>query len=354
MSRPRRPIRVLVVEDSATARQLLVELLRGDGAFEVVGEADSGIAAVEAAARLRPDLITMDVHLPGLDGLAATRQIMREAPTPIVIVSSTISPSDVKAALTATQAGALMVVPKPTHPGDPDFPRQRAEFLTMARGMAEVRVVRRWGGVHAGAPRPPRRFPASATPQLVAIGTSTGGPAALLRILSDLPSHFPLPIVVVQHMAHGFMDGLTGWLGANSGRRVEIATAGLQLSPGVTYIAPDDHHLGVTTSGRAVLNRGPAINGFRPSVDHLFEQCALTYGPSLLAVILTGMGQDGLAGLRVVKQRGGRVIAQDEASSVVFGMARGAVLEGLADEVLPLDDIGRRIGAVTAEEEAAS
>lgn len=344
-------IRVLVVEDSSTARMLLVELLRSDGGFEVVGEAVDGIQAVEAARRLLPDLITMDVNLPGLDGLEATRQIMRAAPTSIVIVSSAMSPSDVGAALTATRAGALMVVPKPTNPLSPDYPRESAEFLSMARAMAAVHVVRRWSGVRASgaeAAAPVRPAGVSVHPRLLAIGTSTGGPAALHRVLSDLPEDFPLPIVIVQHMAHGFMPGLANWLASNCKRQVVVGVAGEVVEPGIAYLGPDDHHFSVSSSGRIALAGGAPLNGFRPAVDHLFQACAQAYRGAVLAAILTGMGEDGVQGLRVVKQLGGYVVGQDEASSVVFGMARAASIERLTDELLPLDSIGRRLHALAA------
>lgn len=347
------PIRVLVVEDSPTVRQLLVTLLREDG-FDVVGECETGHEAVEAATRLRPDLITMDVHLPGLDGLEATREIMASVPTPIVIVSGAIAPSDVDAALTATRAGALMVVPKPGDPRADDFPQRRDEFLAMARAMAGVRVVRRWGSTRTsritprapGTTSPARQAPVA--PRLVAIGTSTGGPAALERILTDLPADFALPVLVVQHMAHGFTRGLADWLAHNTGRRIIIAAGGEAVRGGVVYVAPDDQHLGISSAGRITLSDGAPRGGFRPSVDSLFESCARAYGASLVAVILTGMGQDGVAGLRAVKLSSGYVIGQDESSSVVFGMARAAIGEGLVDEVVPIDAIGARLGALAA------
>ncbi|MDB4906041.1 MAG: Chemotaxis response regulator protein-glutamate methylesterase [Gemmatimonadetes bacterium] len=342
-------IRVLVVEDSTTARQLLVELLRSDGGFDVVGEAVDGLQAVEAARRLLPDLITMDVNLPGLDGLEATRQIMRAAPTSIVIVSSAMSPSDVDAALTATRAGALMVVPKPTNPMSPDFPRESSEFLAMARAMAAVRVVRRWSGVRAAGPdavAPARAGGAIVAPRLLAIGTSTGGPAALHRVLSDLPADFPLPIAIVQHMAHGFMPGLANWLANNCGRKVVVGVAGEVVEPGVAYLGPDDHHFSVSASGRITLAGGVPLNGFRPAVDHLFKASAEAFNGAVLAAILTGMGEDGVQGLRTLKQLGGYVIGQDESTSVVFGMARAASIERLTDELLPLDSIGRRLHAL--------
>ncbi|HEX3867842.1 MAG TPA: chemotaxis-specific protein-glutamate methyltransferase CheB [Gemmatimonadaceae bacterium] len=347
-----RRIRVLVVEDSPTARQLIVALLRDDGDFEVVGEAANGVDAVAAAVQLAPDLITMDVHMPVMDGLDATREIMRRAPTPIVIVSGTFSRDDVEAALTATRAGALMVVPKPDSPTSGDFSLRRDEFLSMAKAMAAVRVVRRWRGARptSASDRSTNGWPSAphVAPRLVAIGTSTGGPAALYRILTDLPAEFPLPVVIVQHMAHGFIDGLANWLSSNTGHRVVVGASGEVVLPNVAYIAPDDQHMSVLQDGRIALSKIGPVNGFRPAIDQLFDGCARAFGGSLIAAILTGMGQDGAAGLRTAYRGGAHVIAQDEASSVVFGMARTAIEDGVVSEILPLDAIGHRLAALAA------
>lgn len=351
MTRPPRRIRVLVAEDSSTVRQLLVELLRSDPAFEVVAEAANGAEAVARAIELRPDLVTMDVHMPIIDGLDATKEIMREAPTPILVVSSAASSGDVGLALSATQAGALMVVPKPEHPRSADFDRQCQQFLSMARAMAGVKVVRRWQpGAGLGALRAPRaRLRAGV--RLVAIGTSTGGPAALRRVLLDLPRELPVPVLVVQHIAPGFVGGLADWLGANVSLKVTIAADGEPLRPGVVYLAPDDRHLGVTVDGRVQLLDTAPVGGFRPSADVLFDQCARAYGPGVLALVLTGMGRDGVDGLATVRAGGGRVLAQDEASSVVFGMAAEAVRGGVVDEVLPLQALGRRVAELTVDQD---
>ena len=337
-------IRVIVAEDSATTRMLLVELLRSALDFDVVGQAENGAEAIERAVQLAPDLIIMDVHMPIVNGLDATKEIMRQAPAPILMVSASASFSDVALGLSATQAGALMILEKPHNPADPHFADEAQQFLSMARAMAGVKVVRRWSAPRPSTPVTPAT-PSSAkrSVKLVAIGTSTGGPAALHRIFIDLPREFPVPIVVVQHMAHGFIDGLGKWLSANVALRVTTATRGEQLEPGTVYLAPDNVHLGVSPDGRVALAETAPLSGFRPSADYLFDSCARAFGASLVAVILTGMGSDGAQGLATVKARYGRVIAQDERSSVVFGMNQQAIERGLADEVLPLDTIGRRL-----------
>jgi two-component system chemotaxis response regulator CheB len=330
---------------------LLVALLDSSSGFEVVGEAENGADAIERAISLSPDLIIMDVHMPILDGLDATKEIMREAPAPILMVSASASTSDVALGLSATQAGALMILEKPHNPADPEFANEAAQFIAMARAMAGVKVVRRWGIPSIGATTPSRSMPAHPTlaqsPKLIAIATSTGGPAALHRILIDLPRELPVPVLVVQHMARGFIDGLAKWLGANVPIKVTTAAQGEPLRAGTVYLGPDDEHLGVTPDGRAVLSHAGPVSGFRPSADYLFDSCARSYGSSLIAVILTGMGSDGADGLRTVKARGGRVIAQDERTSVVFGMNQQAIERGLVDDVLPLDTIGRRLAELT-------
>ncbi|OGU02014.1 MAG: chemotaxis response regulator protein-glutamate methylesterase [Gemmatimonadetes bacterium GWC2_71_10] len=332
-------IRVVVAEDSLTVRELLVGILESDPEFRVVGQAKTGAEAVELAIRLRPDLITMDVHMPALDGFEATKEIMVHAPAPIIIVSSSASQADVELSFNTMRAGALMVVAKPDNPQSPLFNGRREQFVAMAKAMAQVKVVRRWATQTLPATAPASRRRASGPPlQLVAMAASTGGPAALQRILADLPGDFPAPILIVQHIATGFVAGLAGWLGGACNLHVKVAEAGDPLVGHTVLIAPDDRHLGIA-QGRAVLSDAPPLGGFRPSATHLFETAARAYGASLAAIVLTGMGSDGVAGLAAVKTAGGRVLAQDEASSVVFGMPREAVVAGLADEVLPVGGI---------------
>jgi two-component system, chemotaxis family, protein-glutamate methylesterase/glutaminase len=338
------PIRVLIAEDSATERAFLSELFSRSEDFVVAGVAVNGAEAIERAIALSPDLIIMDVYMPVVDGLDATKEIMRESPTPIVMVSASSSAGDVAVGLSATQAGAMILLAKPSNSASPNFEEDCRQLLAMAKAMASVKVVRRWGGV--GARPSPSHGRAAVSPRqmrLVAIGTSTGGPAALHRILIDLPPTFTAPIVIVQHMARGFIGGLAKWLSANVALKVLVAEDGQTLLPGTVYLAPDDHHMGVRGDGRVALSSAAAIGGFRPSIDFLFDAYARGYEDGLVALTLTGMGQDGVEGLRTVKSRGGRVIAQDERSSVVFGMAQKAIEAKLVDEIHPLGGIGRRL-----------
>jgi two-component system, chemotaxis family, protein-glutamate methylesterase/glutaminase len=342
-------IRVLVVEDSATDRELLVATLRSDPEFAIVGQAENGARAVELARELRPDLITMDILMPVLDGLEATKEIMVQAPTPILVVSSTVRDRGVELSLDAIRAGALMCVEKPLPPGSPDYERRRSQFLGLAKAMAQVKVVRRWATRGRSGAAAIERQPARPV-RLVAIAGSTGGPAALQRILMDLPGDFPLPVVVVQHIAAGFVLGLAEWLRSSCGLRVKVAEEGEGLAPRTVYLASDDRHLGVTRARTIRMSDIGPINGFRPSATHLFETAAEAYGSSVAAVVLTGMGNDGVEGLRAVKRAGGQVIAQDEATSVIYGMPREAVAAGVVDAELPITEIGPRLAMLVAGE----
>jgi two-component system, chemotaxis family, protein-glutamate methylesterase/glutaminase len=338
-------IRVLIAEDSVTDRELLKEILSSDPGFRVVGQAENGARAVELARELRPDLITMDILMPVLDGLEATKEIMVQAPTPILVVSSALGARGVELSLNAMRAGALMAVEKPGAPGSPGFAERRSQFLALAKAMSEVKVVRRWASSGREVKVPRRTAPGStgAGARLVAIAGSTGGPAALHRVLTDLPGDFPLPIVVVQHIANGFVAGLAEWLRSASDLRVKVAEDGEPLAARTVYLASDDRHLGVSSGCQIEMSSAGPIGGFRPSATHLYHTAAHAYGSTVIAVVLTGMGNDGVEGLRAVKQAGGRVIAQNEATSVIYGMPKEAVAAGVVDLELPITEIGPRL-----------
>lgn len=337
-------IRVIVADDSATARYLLRAILEAEGDMRVIAEAHNGAEAVELVERQKPDLVIMDVHMPAVDGLEATKQIMIRAPTPIIIVSA-VTRRDVDLSLSATQAGALLALPKPENVAGASFEERAAELRAMARAMAHVKVVRHWSQQPSplSPPTPPARRSTAETAELVAIAASTGGPPALRRVLVDLPHTLPVPIILVQHIARDFTAGFAEWLGASCALRVKIAEDGERLCPGVVHVAPDDAHLGVTRDGRAALSHDPPIAGFRPSATHMFETAGRTYGSRLLAVVLTGMGSDGAAGLQAARAEGAYVIAQNEASSVVYGMAAEAVRRGAVDIELPIERIAERL-----------
>jgi two-component system chemotaxis response regulator CheB len=325
-------IRVVLADDMQASLALLEGIFALEPGFEVVGRARNGEEAVALTRDLRPDLVTMDIEMPVVNGFDATVRIMTECPTPIVIVSGQ-DVNSVGFALNAMKAGALAVVPKPSAPGTPEFDGQARHLLTMARAMAGVKLLPRVQGGQPLAPQPPAQRTRA---RVVAIAASTGGPPALSRILSELPGDFRAPLLVVQHIAEGFADGLAKWLAASSRLRIKVAEEGERLAPGTVYLAPDRRHLGVE-GDRVALSDAPPIDGFKPSGTYLFESVAKAFGPAALGLILTGMGRDGVAGLAALHAAGGTVVAQDQQSSVIFGMNGEAVLGGLTDEVLPLD-----------------
>lgn len=344
-------IRVVVAEDSTTVRGLLVALLESDPEIRVVGQATNGREAIQLAEQLRPDLITMDIHMPEMDGLEATKEIMVRAPTPIIIVSSSASRTDVDRSLDAVRAGALMLLAKPDNPLSPHFNGRREQLLALVRSMAEVKVVRRWAAAASQAPRvAPTHAPRAVS--VVAVGASTGGPAALQHMLQALPRSFPVPVLVVQHIASGFAEGLADWLAANCDLRVKLAEEGEMAEARTVYLAPDDRHLGMERSGRLALRADPPIGGHRPSATYLFSSVAAAAGNEAFAVVLSGMGRDGLDGARAVHDAGGYVIAQNRESSVVWGMPGEVVSAGLADVVLALADVGPHVAQLVSRKVA--
>jgi two-component system chemotaxis response regulator CheB len=334
-------VRVLVVDDSPTTRRLLVEILRADAEIDVIGQAADGVEAVEMVKRLAPDIVTMDVQMPNLDGFAATKRIMVEAPTPILITTS-LDPRALSVSLEAVRMGALAVQAKPGDPLAPGFDAEARELVRQVKAMSRVKVVRHYdpqparvSTVHSPSLAALHDVPAEA----IAIAASTGGPAAIHVILTALPADFPIPILVVQHISPGFSPGFAGWLDKASPVRVKLAEEGEMLRPGTVYVGVDDHHLCVTSSRRIHLSNADPVGGFRPSATALFDSVAAAYGNRAVAVILTGMGRDGVDGLRAIRRLGGRTIAEAKSTAVVYGMPGAAVQAGLADFILPLDQV---------------
>ncbi len=353
MSKRSGPIRVLVVEDSPTARSLLVSLLDQDPEIQVVGTALDGIQAVRGAIDLRPDLITMDIHLPRLNGLEATRQIMRAAPAPIVIVTADLNRSDMDLTFEAIRVGAVSVVRKPGR-GDVE---SCAQVVQTVRLMADVPVVHRWSGVtgkltaREQAVIRPNRLEAlqERSLRIIGIAASTGGPAALATVLKPLPADYPLPILVVQHITPGFAGSLADWLNGELSLHVRLAEQGEVAPPGTVLFAPDNCHMQVGEQGEVILHKQPPHKGSRPSADYLFISLANHYQDQALGVILTGMGDDGVEGLAELHRRGGLVLAQDEATSVVYGMPQAAAKRKVVDQVLPVGLIGPALMRLSKE-----
>jgi two-component system chemotaxis response regulator CheB len=342
-ARPWPRLRVLVVDDSPVARRLLVHILGGDPELEVIAEAENGDEAVRLATGERPDVIVMDIVMPSMDGLEATRRIMQERPTPIVLVSASYGPGGyLSQSFEALQAGALTLVAKPSGPQSSSFAADAEELTITVKLMADVKLVARRARTRSH-PQPvakPARPPAGAgrrPVEIVAIAASTGGPAALATILSALPTSTPVPIVVVQHMTDGFVEGLVDWLDARSPLAVRVARDGEPLGAGEVLVAPSGVHLRVSAGGSVALSHEPPAGGHRPSATHLFRSVASVYGAAGVGAILTGMGEDGVAGLSALREAGGLVLAQDEGTSVVYGMPMKAASLGIVDQVVPVD-----------------
>ena len=338
-------IKVLVADDSQVTRMLLVQLLNSDPCIRVIGAVNDGQAALDflAAGVDRPDVVVMDIHMPRLDGFEATRRIMETQPLPIIICTATASPQDLAVAFRSMEAGAVACVEKPVALG-PDFEPRLHNLLQTVRLMSEVKVVRRWNRSRSAPVVPAANTPshprvAAAGIRLIGIGASTGGPPVLQTILSGLPKDFPVPLVIVQHIARGFLPGMVDWLSQTTGLRVQIASHGAIPLPGHAYVAPDDFHLAADARGHLVLAREDAEGGLRPAVSYLFRSLADSYGASAVGVLLTGMGKDGAAELQRMRARGAYTIAQDRDSSIVHGMPGAAIELGAATQVLPADKI---------------
>lgn len=336
-------IKVLIVDDSASVRHFLEDIFSADPAIRVVGTAQNGEEAIEAVARLAPDVITMDIYMPLMNGLDATRRIMETHPTPIIILSGNLDPEEVITSFRAMEAGALTALPKPRGAGHPDHEREVSFLVQRVKLMAEVKVIRRWPRHQKSlaAPYIPELTGAEATvhPQVVAIGASTGGPVVIQAILSKLSGTFSMPLLIVQHMAKGFVEGFAEWLAFTSPLPVHVASHGEDILPGHVYLAPDGFHLQLQTGGRIHLSDAPPENGLRPSVAALFRSATAVYGKNAVGVLLTGMGSDGAAELLQLKTNGAVTIAQDKASSVIYGMPGEAARLGAAAHLLAPDGI---------------
>ena len=344
-----RTIKVLIAEDCVIVRDLLVRILESDPAIRVVHCVRNGIEAIESIARFSPDVITMDIHMPHMDGYEATRRIMETQPRPIVIVTASYDGDDVSKTFRALEAGAVALIEKPPGIGAPDYEVRAQKLIAIVKAMSEVRVVRRSTRVRRIAPALPAT---AAGPRdgidLIAIGASTGGPPVLHTILSALPKPFPVPIVIVQHIAPGFVQGLADWLSGSIGIPVQIACNGQRALPGHVLLAPDDCQMRITAGGLISCTSEPMENGLRPSVSHLFRSVALTHGKRAIGVLLTGMGRDGAEELKLMRERGAVTIAQDKESCVVNGMPGAAVQLDAAIHVCPPLEIAAILRTLTA------
>lgn len=335
----RSPIRLLVVEDSPAVREFLVYLFASDQSIRVIATASNGEEALEAVRTHKPDIIAMDLHMPKMDGYAATRAIMESYPTPIVIVTgSSTSTDETAATLTALEAGALAVTKRPPGIGHPDHIATARELIQTIKLMSEIKVVKRWAKPKSAKQLgPDSTLTASGVGhpvRIIAIGSSTGGPLVLQQILSGLPRRFPLPIVIAQHIAEGFSEGFAEWLDTTTGFPTHLGEHGMELQPGHAYVIPSGVHGGVDRQGHLLLKEDCAENGHCPSVSYLFRSVAQTFGNEAIGILLTGMGHDGAAELGLMRSMGALTIAQDKQSSVVHGMPGAAIAQGAAIHVL--------------------
>ncbi len=347
-------INVLVVEDSRVVRDYLIHVLQTDPGLRVIGAADSGEAALEFLEKRRPDVILMDIHLPGIDGFEVTRRIMSSNPLPIVVCTLSTNFSETHTVMRALEAGALVALKKPRGLADPDAAADAAEMIMTLRLMSEVKVVRRRNRTAAvatpvvsAATELPARDSTGHDAAVVAIGASTGGPPVILEILSSLPISFPAPILVVQHISTGFTAGFAEWLSSASGLPVRMAQDSETPAPGHVYVAPDDRHLRVGRRGELQTTQDEPDHGQRPSVGVLFRSVAERFGRRSIGVLLTGMGQDGAEGLKRMADVGALTVVQDEESCVVFGMPGEAIKLGAARFVFPPHKIASLLATAT-------
>jgi two-component system, chemotaxis family, protein-glutamate methylesterase/glutaminase len=344
------PIKVFLVEDSPVALTILQKLLESAPDIEVVGTARNGIEALEKIPKAAPDVICTDLLMGKMGGLELTQQLMMHYPRPILVVSQAVQQTDTDTIFQLLEAGAVDVFSKPKTGLKEDYDRSRDALLYKIRVLSGVKVFKK--RLHtspkaaatatstAAAPKRPIPEPTGSNPlKILAIGGSTGGPQAFHKILSKLPIDFPLPIICIQHISEGFLAGLVSWLDAACLLKVKIAEEAEQPLPGYVYYAPEGYHLSVNRQGRFTYSAAPPVSSHRPSVSVTFQALAEVYGAETIGVLLTGMGRDGADGMKAIAQIGGLTIAQDEASSVIFGMPHEAIQLGAVKHVLDICDI---------------
>ena len=339
----------MIVEDSDVVRQLLSHIVEADPRLHVVGAVATAEEALRLLERLSPDVISLDIRLPGMNGFEATRRIMSERPTPIVVVSASVESEELPITMNALRAGALTVLEKPSG-GDPvELKRMATALCDQLVVMSEVKVVRQRSPRRSVIPEGSRpcgsrssRTPAATTYRMVGVVASTGGPRALAQLLEGLGGDLPVPILIVQHITSGFLDGFVRWLDGLGHLRASIVQEGERPQPGRVYVAPHGGHLEVEKD-RLLVRRGERVSGQIPSGTVLLQSMARELGPAALGVVLTGMGADGAQGLLDLRQAGGYTIAEAKSTAIVYGMPAAAAELGAACEMLPLTAISGRL-----------
>ncbi|KAB2879589.1 chemotaxis-specific protein-glutamate methyltransferase CheB [bacterium] len=376
-------IKILIAEDSPTVTMILQKIFAADDECQVIGTAKNGKEAIDKVKLLRPDIVTMDIRMPVMDGFEATKQIMTSHPTPILVISASVGKDDLNIAFNAIRAGALDIVEKPKGNLAMDYEYIGRDLIKKVKILSGVKVFHHVSGKAISAradskqassgdmPLTPasnkfgiktpstrellaadkRLYPKAKTsskpPEVVAIASSTGGPSALLKILKNLPDTFQIPIVIVQHICEGFGQGFVDWLNKECNLTVKTAERGEVLTQGNIYVAPDGFHLLIDPGKVVRLSKSMPINGLRPCATLMMETAAKVYGGATIGVILTGMGRDGADGMKAIKDAGGLTIAQSPETCVVFGMPKEAIELGVVDKILPIERIANDLEYVT-------
>jgi len=331
-------IRIVLADDSALTRVVLRDLLARDPEIRIVAEVGDGRSAVDQTARLKPDLVIMDVMMPVMDGIEAVAEIMATSPTPILMLSANTDPTDSRSAFSAIRLGALDVMAKPAGVTTDAFAALADQLIARVRSLSRIRVMHHFRPTRRVLPQAP--IMAAGRRRLLAIGASTGGPKAVMQLLKELPASLEAAVLIVQHIADGFAAGFADWLDREVPLPVALARDGEVPQPGRVLVAPNRAHLTVNGSGRVALRESPPLHNCRPAADALFLSLAEAgQGAETVGLVLTGMGTDGAAGLKALRDQGAFTIAQDEATCAVFGMPKAAIDRGAVDQVLPLAEI---------------
>jgi len=343
-------VKVLIVEDSRVVSEYLYYILSSDPKIQVIGNVSNGMQAIEFLKSNKPDVITMDIDMPVMDGLEATRRIMSTTPVPIIVVTASRNAHEMKTSMEALCAGALSVIEKPVGLGHPLEKERRDKLVTMVKVLAQVKVVtRRPHPTIKPVSMPAIKRPAVRKPEpsiadfskkkILAVGLSSGGPMVLQTIFSKISEKFPFPIVVVQHITEGFLEGLVNWLSHKTIIPIHVATENETILPGHIYFAPDKHQMGLNNPGKIKLSKCEKKKNICPSVAHLFSSIVKEYGKYSIAIILTGMGEDGANELKMLRDAGSITIAQDKESSLVHGMPGVAIKLDAASMILNPEEI---------------